>query len=240
MLTLLAFGDAGWGDELLLGALHSMLLAAVAWPAGLLLGLLLALVQSSGEATWRLAARTITSVLRGIPELLTILLIYLVGQRLLNSFTSIFQHETIDVGPFWAGALALSAIFAAYSSEVFHAGLRAMKTSPIEAAVALGLKPLTTLRYIVLPELFRLSAPGLSNLSLSLLKQTSLVSILSYRELTFAGLIAGNGTGSHVLFLAIICAIYMLLCLLTSFLFKVFTGAMVGVRTIRSGRATAP
>ena len=117
-----------------------------------------------------------------------------------------------DISIFWSGVAALSVVFAAYSSEVFLGSLRAMEGSTLEAAKALGLGPWVTLRFITVPELFRLSRHGLSNLWLSLLKQTSLLSVIGYDELTHKGYIAASSTNERIFFYAVVCAIYLLLC----------------------------
>jgi polar amino acid transport system permease protein len=212
-MDLLAFGDRGWGDELFYGGLSTLGLAVSALPIGLFMGLLLALAKSSREVTYRIAGNALTSVFRGLPELLTILLVYILGQRALNHMGVWLGYSSgIDISMFWSGVAALSIVFAAYASEVFLGSLRAMEGSSLEAAKALGLGPWVTLRFITLPELFRLSRPGLLNLWLSLLKQTSLVSVIAYGELLHQGYVAASSSGEQIFFYAIVCAIYILLC----------------------------
>ncbi len=216
-MELLAFGDNGWGDELFFGALSTLGLAVVALPIGLSAGLLLGFAKASREITYRIAGNAITSVFRGLPELLTILLVYILGQRLLNQLADWAGYgSAIEISIYWSGIAALSIVFAAYSSEVFLGSLRAMEGASLEAAKALGLGPWVTLRFITLPEIFRLSRPGLLNLWLSLLKQTSLVSVIAYQELMHQGYIAASSSSAHVFFYAIVCVIYMLLCSMTA------------------------
>ena len=224
-MELLAFGDAGWSDELFFGALGTLGLAIVAMPIGLVMGLVLGFAKASPEVTYRISGNALTTVFRGLPELLTILLVYILGQRLLNQIW--FGTDSgVEISIFWSGVAALSIVFAAYSSEVFLGSLRAMQGSLLEAAKALGLGPWVTLRFITLPELFRLSAPGLSNLWLSLLKQTSLVSVIAYDELMHQGYIAASSTQERIFFYAVVCLIYLLLCSTTGTAFNRLINAL--------------
>jgi polar amino acid transport system permease protein len=226
-MDLLAFGDRGWGDELFYGGLNTLGLAISALPIGLFIGLVLAFAKASREITYRIAGNALTTIFRGLPELLTILLVYILGQRALNHMgVSLGYNSGIDISMFWSGVAALSIVFAAYASEVFLGSLRAMEGSSLEAAKALGLGPWVTLRFVTLPELFRLSRPGLSNLWLSLLKQTSLVSVIAYHELLNQSYVAASSSDSHIFFYAIVCAIYILLCTTTGRIFDRLIGVI--------------
>lgn len=186
---------------------------------------MLGFARASREPALRLAANLIAGLLRGLPELLTILLVYILGQRLLNWGAGL---AGADAGPeisiFWAGVAALSMVFAAYSSEVFLGSLLALRASHLEAARALSLGPVVTLRFITLPEVFRLSAPGLSNLWLSLLKQTSLLSVIGYDDLLRSGYVAAASSGERLFFYAVVFAAYVALCAIAAPLFAAAIG----------------
>ena len=227
LVSLLSFGAGGWGDELFYGVLHTISLALTAMPIGLVAGLVLGFARASREPVLRFAANLLATVLRGLPELLTILLVYFLGQRLLNAAAAFAGEETAaDISIFWSGVAALSIVFAAYASEVFLGSLKALKASHLQAAAALALGPIVTLRFITLPEVFRLSAPGLSNLWLSLLKQTSLVSVIGYGDLLRSGYVAASSTGERIFFYAVVFCIYLLLCAAGSPLFERFIRAV--------------
>jgi polar amino acid transport system permease protein len=213
LLSHLSFGAGGWGDELYYGALRTIGLAFTAMPIGLAAGLLLGFARAAQEPTLRLAANLMSSLLRGLPELLTIMLVYFLGQRLLNETVALLGGGAAqDISIFWSGVAALSIVFAAYASEVFLGSLKALKASHLQAAAALALGPFVTLRFITLPEVFRLSAPGLSNLWLSLLKQTSLLSVIGYSDLLRTGYIAASSTGERIFFYAVVFGLYLFLC----------------------------
>jgi polar amino acid transport system permease protein len=224
LLDLLAFGDAGWLDELLLGAFGTLALLIASFPIGLALGLGLAYVKFSREPTLRIWGNAVTSVLRGVPELLTLLLVYFYGQRLLNATTNSLGWERIEISVYGCGVAVLSMVLTAYASEVFLGSLRAMEKSSVEAARALGLGRFVTLRFVILPELLRLSEPGLSNLWLALLKRTALVSTISYTELLRQSQIAANSSGEYLWFYFIACLGYIALGRMTFPVFRYLIG----------------
>jgi polar amino acid transport system permease protein len=231
ILSLLSFGPGGWGDELASGLLLTLEICLFALPSGLLLGLLFGFAQRSDFATLREGSSLLTSLLRGVPELLTLLLVYYGGQAALNFLAASVGWISVPVNGFVAGAVALTLLFSAYSSEVFAGVLRTISRSSIEAAKSLGLGSWPTLIFITLPELFRLSLPGLSNLWLGMVKQTALVSIIGYTELLRASYIAASSTRRPILFYAIACLCYLFITLVSEFLLARFA------RELNRGRA---
>ena len=209
-LGVLQFGSGGWGDELARGLSMTLMLAGSALPFGLLGGLLLGFAIHSRHGLFSEPAAAFTGVFRGIPELLTLLLVYFGGQRLLNSVSGLFgPGDRMEFNSFLAGAATLALVFAAYASEVFLGILRTMDRSSLDAARALGIGRWPSLRFILLPELFRLGLPGLSNLWLSILKQSALVSAISGGELMRAGYLAAASTGHPIFFYGIVCLVYI-------------------------------
>jgi polar amino acid transport system permease protein len=209
-LRTLQFGAGGWGDELARGLSVTLMLAGSALPPGLLLGLALAFASHSRNPLFNEPAAAFAGVFRGIPELLSLFLVYFGGQRLLNLVSGLLGLEgSIEFNSFLAGATTLALVFAAYASEVFLGILRTLDRSSLDAARALGIGRWPTLRFILLPELFRLGLPGLSNLWLSILKQSALVSAISGGELMRAGYLAASSTGDKIFFYGIVCLVYI-------------------------------
>ncbi|MBL8908686.1 MAG: ABC transporter permease subunit [Rhizobiales bacterium] len=213
----LSLGAGGWGDELLSGLGVTLKLCLVSLPCGLLLGLALAIAQGTHWALLREASSLLTAVLRGIPELLTLLLIFYGGQYALNAVTTSLGLGIVELSAFIAGVATLSLIFAAYSSEVFIGVLRAISRSSLEAAKALGLGRIPTLLHVILPELFRLSLPGLSNLWLSMVKQTALISIIGYGDLLREAYIAASSSGNKLYFYFFACLAYLAITQLSEY-----------------------
>ena len=175
-LSLLSFASGGWGSALLAGSLVTIALALSCLPIGLPLGLLVAVAARSKNRWMRAWATTFSTVFRGLPELLTLLIIYygcqIAAQKILEAMGYDVQFT---INTFVAAMIAFSLVFAAFSSEIWLGAFKTIPKGQYEAASALGLSKFTTFRKVLLPQLARIALPGLSNNWLSLLKDTSLV-----------------------------------------------------------------
>lgn len=210
MLQVLQFGAGGWGGELATGLVVTLALAASALPLGLASGLALAFATHSRRAWLRESAAAFAGAFRGIPELLTLFLVYIGGQRLIHlALPLLGLGGRFEFSGFLAGTVTLGLVFGAYASEVFLGVLRTLDGSSLEAARALGLGRWPVLRFIVLPELFRLGLPGLSNQWLSTVKQSALVSVVACDELLRRSYLAATSTGDHILFYGVACLAYI-------------------------------
>lgn len=215
-LGLLGFGPDGWGDELAAGAWLTIRLALATLPFGLAVGLTAALARNSRRRWLRVAGDIFTTIFRGLPELLTLLLVYFGGQVLLSRIASLVSDGQVEVSAFVAGLVALGLVFSAYASEVFLGALRAINRGQYEAAYALGLRPPTVFRLVVLPQLVRLALPGLANLWLVLLKDTSLVSVIALNDLLRETSVAVRATKEPFLFYLVACLIYLAMSMISS------------------------
>ncbi|MDH3742168.1 MAG: ABC transporter permease [Hyphomicrobiales bacterium] len=215
-LGLLSFGAEGWGDELAHGLKITVLLAISTLPFGLALGLLVALAKNSNERSLVLAANVYTTIFRGLPELLTLFIVYYGGQIALQKLVGLFSDVYVEVNGFVAGMIALGLVFSAFSSETFLSAFRGIPKGQPEAAKALGLSSFQRFRLVVLPQLVRLALPGLSNLWLVLLKETSLVSIIALDDLIRKTHLAVGNTKEPLLFYSVACGIYLAIALISS------------------------
>lgn len=215
-LQLLSFGDAGWGDELARGVFVTVSLAACTLPLGLVFGFFIALAKNSSEPTLRLAADIYTTIFRGLPELLTLFVIYYGGQIALSAASRALFGEPLEVNSFLAGMVALALVFSSYASEVFLSAFRGIPAGQYEGAGALGLSRAATMRLVILPQLVRLALPGLSNLWLILLKDTSLVSVIGLADLLRNTNIAVGVTKQAFFFFFVACMIYLVLSIVSS------------------------
>lgn len=215
-LGLLGFGPDGWGDELAAGAWLTIRLALATLPFGLAVGLMAALARNSRRRWLRVPGNIFTTIFRGLPELLTLLLVYFGGQMLLSRIAGFVTGGEIEVSAFVAGLVALGLVFSAYASEVFLGALRAINRGQYEAAYALGLRPPTVFRLVVLPQLVRLALPGLANLWLVLLKDTSLVSVIALNDLLRETSVAVRATKEPFLFYLAACLIYLAISMVSS------------------------
>lgn len=217
LIRLLSFGPDGWGDELLSGAWLTIRLAVATLPVGLALGFLVAIARRSDLAVVRAFGNAYSTVFRGLPELLTIFIVYFGGQILLKHLVSLFTDPgQIEVNGFFAGMVALGVVFSAYSSEVFLGAFGNIPRGQYEAAFSVGLGRFATLRLVVLPQLIRLALPGLANLWLALLKDTSLVSVIAIDDLLRMTGIAVRVTKEPFFFYGVACLLYLVMSMVSS------------------------
>lgn len=218
LLSLLSWGPDGWGDEIAEGTLITVSLAICTLPFGLTLGFLVALAKNSGGPVLKAFGNAYTTVFRGLPELLTLLIIYYGGQRFVQWSYGLFVEdgEAIEINAFFAGMVALGVVFSAYSSEVFLGAFKGITNGQIEAARALGLSRGLTLRLVVMPQLWRFALPGLANLWLVLLKETSLVSVIALSDLLRTTVVAVGVTKQPFFFFLVACLIYLMLAIISS------------------------
>lgn len=217
VLTLLSFGPQGWSDEIASGVLVTVTLALATLPLGLAVGFLVALGKRSPDPTLRLAANIYTTIFRGLPELLTLFLVFYGAQIGVQQLMRFMGAETgIEINAFMAGMVALGAVFSSYASEVFVAAFRAIPPGQYEGAYAIGLPRWPTMRLVILPQLIRVALPGLSNLWLILLKETALVSVIGLSDILRQTGIAARVTKEAFLFFGLACLLYLVLALLSS------------------------
>lgn len=215
--TILACGDTGWGDELGLGLKITIVVALSTLPIGLLVGFIVALGQQSEEKSVRLAAGIYTTIFRGLPELLTLFIVYYGIQIAVQSLlTSLGFDGNFTIDAFVAGMLALSVVFSAYCAEVLLSAFRAIPKGQYEAGDALGLHRGRTMRLIIVPQLIRIALPGLGNLWMNLLKDTSYVSIIGLTDILRQTGIAVRVTKDAFFFYTLACGLYLLLAIISS------------------------
>ncbi len=211
-LGLFAFGAEGWGDELAIGAWLTVRLAAASLVVGLVLGLLGAGAKMSRFRVLRLLADVYTTLIRGIPELLVIFLVFFGGSFALQAAFRLFgRDEYVEVNAFAAGVFALSLVFGAFATEVFRGAFQAVPPGQIEAARAFGMSRWLIFRRIQLPQVWRFALPGLGNLWLVLIKDTSLVSVIALDELVRQTNIAVGATKLPFNFYLAAYVIYLLM-----------------------------
>ncbi len=208
----------GYGPQLVAGALVTLELALTCLAIGLALGLACASASLSSVAAVRLPVYWTTRLLRGVPEFVILLICYFGATRLLYALTG----GAVEITPFVGGAFALSIVFAAYASEMLRGAFLAVPAGQLEAARAFGMRPLQALARIHLPQAWRIALPSLNNQWQSLLKDTSLVSVLGLEELMRKAAIGAQVTKqpftfyitaafAYLLFLGLSNPIFMLL-----------------------------
>lgn len=201
----------GFGHLLLSGTWVTLQLALASLAVGLVLGLVGAWASLSPFAPLRWAAVGYNTLMRGLPELLLVLLIYFGATQLIEKLTGSY----VEVNAFVAGVAALSIAFGAYATEVFRSAIMEIPKGHREAAMALGLGRVDTFRRIVLPQLWRIALPGLGNLFLVLLKDTALVSVVGLEDLMRQAYVAAGFTKLPFTFYMAAAGIYLLLTIIS-------------------------
>jgi polar amino acid transport system permease protein len=232
-LALFGFGADGWGDELLSGLWVTVQLAVTTLPLGLLIGFAVAGASLSKNPWLRRFGRAYTTAARGIPELLTLFLVYNGVAILLNAAWRWFDPQAgfVELSPFVAGVVALSVVFGAFAGEVLRGAFQALHPGQIEAGLAVGLSRIDQFWFIKLPQIWRFALPGLGNLWVNLIKDTALVSIIALNDLLRMTNIAVGATKKPFTFFLLACAAYWLLSILSEIvLAKLETRANRGIR----------
>jgi polar amino acid transport system permease protein len=219
--SLLACGAAGWGDEIAFGFFVTATLAVCTLPVGLVVGFFLAIAKQTKEPYLRAAADIYTTLFRGLPELLTLTIVYYGLQEALQALLQNFGYEgKIEINAFVAGMIALGIVFAAYCSEVLQSAFKAIPLGQYEGGYAIGLSKGKTMRLVVLPQLVRIALPGLGNLWMTLLKDTALVSIIGLSDIMRQTQIAARVSKQAFFFYGVACLLFLVLAILSSFVFS--------------------
>lgn len=197
----------GFISQLLAGTWITIQVACCALALGLILGLLGATGESSRWRALRYLATAIISIIRGLPELVVIFIIYFGG----TLFLTHVMHHYVNVSAFIAGVVALSLIFGSYSSQVFRGAFLAIPHTQLESARALGLSRLQIFQHILLPQAWRHALPGLGNLWLVLLKDTALVSLIGLPDLMNQSQVAASSTHQPFVFYLTAAFLYLLM-----------------------------
>ncbi|MAU95890.1 MAG: ABC transporter permease [Fulvimarina sp.] len=215
-LTLLGFGSTGWGDDLATGVVVTVTLSLATLPIGLGLGFLLSLAKQSEDRLLKLSADIFTTIFRGLPELLTLFLVYFGVNAALKSLSTATGLPDIALSSFVSGMVALGVVFAAFSSEVFLSAFRAIPHGQREGGMALGLGRAKVMVLVILPQLIKIALPGLGNLWMNLLKDTALVSVIGLADILRQAQVAARVSREPFLFFGTAIALYLVLTILSS------------------------
>lgn len=221
-LTQFAWGAAGWGDEIVRGTLMTVVVALCAFAVGILFGSCFAAAKLSKFWILRLIGDIYTTVLRGIPELLVIYLVFFGGGTLLRYITSgVFGVEGYIEPPiFVIGVLCIGVSAGAYATEVIRAAVLSVSKGEIEAARAIGMSKWLLLRRVLVPQAARFALPGLGNVWQFSLKDTSLISVVGLTELMRTAKLGAGSTKETFTFYLAAFLIFLAMASLSNRLFS--------------------
>ena len=215
-----------------------MTIAVGATVLGLSIGICGAYGKLYGGAVLRDLFEVYTTIVRAVPELVLILMLYFAGTDLINQLLAAFGYPPTDINGVVVGIFVLGIVQGAYSTEVLRGAILAVPQGQIEAARAYGMSPGLLLRRITLPAMLPFAIPGLANLWLIATKDTALLAIVGVNELTQVTRTAAGATKAYFTFFMAAGAIYLALTLFsTAIIGRVERWARRGMPSVAAGGA---
>ena len=201
----------GYLPAILEGLVLTLQVSATSLAIACVFGLIGAAAKLSGSRGARRAAEVYTTLIRGLPELVLMLLIFYGGQIAINKIADARGWGYIDIPPFIAGVLTVGFIFGAYLTETFRGAILAIPKGQSEAALAFGLSRGQLWRRIILPQMVRHAIPGFSNNWLIMIKASALVSIIGLDDMIHRAGLAAATTRAPFTFYMAVALIYLTL-----------------------------
>ncbi|MDH2490308.1 histidine ABC transporter permease HisQ [Acinetobacter baumannii] len=200
---------SGYGPLLLSGTWMTIQLALLSLLLSVIIGLIGASSKLSNIKALRYIATAYTTLIRSVPDLVIMLLLFYSLQLGLNQITEALQMDQIDINPFVAGVITLAFIYGAYFTETFRGAFQSVPKGQIEAAMAYGMTPWQVFHRVLFPQMMRFALPGIGNNWQVLIKATALVSIIGLTDIVKITQDAGRSTMQLFFFSIIAAAIYL-------------------------------
>ncbi len=208
MLSDIIFLLTRYGPLLLEGLRNTLLLTCISYIIGLVLGLGLSILRVYGPLWIRAIVATYIEIFRGTPMVVQLFLIY-------YSLPSL----GVKLDPFTSAIIAIGLNSGAYQAEYFRSAIGSISLGQWEAALSIGMKKATAIRTIVIPQIFRVALPALTNEIVYLLKYSSIAYFITVPELVYTGKIIGTRTFMYLQVYTVIAIIYVIFSLIFSELF---------------------
>ena len=225
-----------FSDHLLLGAVVTLKAAAGGMLLAITIGLVGALGRLSGIAAISFAVRGYIVLFRSIPEVIVVLALYFGGSMLWSRFLNAIGYTGYhELDPLIGGIVALGLTFGAYATEIFRGAILAIPKGEIEAARAFGMKRHQRFWRIIWPQMGRFALPGLGNLFLVLIKDTSLLSVIAVQEVMRETRIAIGYTAQPFTFYMAAAFLYLAMTTIALYGLRALERrASIGQRTVAS------
>ncbi|UXN03501.1 MULTISPECIES: ABC transporter permease [unclassified Bartonella] len=217
-LHLLSWGNDGWGEQFFWGFMLTLELSFVAYFISFLFGLITASAKLSSNKVLRVLANIYLTIVRSLPELLVVLLLYFAVATGLENLLkqSNLVGDEFQLSPFWAAIIALAFVNGAFMTEVLRSSLQAIPNGQIEAALSIGMSRWQIFTRIIFPQMMRHAVPGMSNLWLSIIKESAIISVLgSFQELLYTGYRAASTTREYVFFYGFTAFLFLVITLVS-------------------------
>ena len=223
LFALLAWGDQGYGDEFAQGMVTTLFISFSSYAIAISIGMLGAWAKLCHIKGLNRAGEVYTTVVRSLPELLLIFLIFYAGTRALVSLLVMLgiAGQGFDINPFAAVITALGLIYGAYLTDVLRGGIQAVPKGQIEAAKAFGMHGAKRFVRIVFPQMIRYAIPGLGNQWLNITKDSAYVSVVAaVGEILSVGRGAANKTHHAIFYFGATAIVFMILSGVSMFIFS--------------------
>jgi arginine/ornithine transport system permease protein len=211
----------GYGPSIFEGTILTLEVSLASLFIAMMLGMAGALAKLSKSPILSGLAKVYTTIIRGIPDLVLMLLVFFGGQVLVNQMAPLLGYEEyIDINPFIAGVSTIGFIFGAYMTETFRGAILAVNRGQLEAGSAYGMSGGMVFRRILLPQMVRHALPGFGNNWLVLVKTTALVSIIGLDDMVRKATMAAGATRMPFTFYVVVAINYLLITTVSIYLLK--------------------
>jgi arginine/ornithine transport system permease protein len=224
----------GYLPAILEGLGLTLRVSALSLAIACVFGLIGAVAKLSGSRAARWSAEVYTTLIRGMPELVLMLLIFYGGQIGINKLAESQGWDYIDIPPFIAGVLTIGFIFGAYLTETFRGAILAVPKGQAEAGLAFAMSRRMVWTRIVIPQMVRHAIPGFANNWLIMIKASALVSIIGLDDMVHRAGLAAASTRAPFTFYVAIALIYLTLTSVSIFaLSRVEARFSLGVKKVQ-------
>lgn len=197
---------------LLSGTAVTIQLALGSLALSVILGLIGAAAKLSKNRMSHRVAGAYTTLIRGVPDLVLMMLLFYGGQQIVNDLgTATGWWDYVEINQFIAGVWSIGFVFGAYMTETFRGAILAIPRGQIEAGISVGMTPLQVFRLITWPQMIRHALPSFTNNWLVLIKATALVSVIGLHDLVWNASTAGRSVREPFTFMFAVLIIYLLL-----------------------------
>lgn len=211
----------GYGASIAEGTLLTIGVSLNSLAIAVVLGILAALAKLSGSPILKAMAQVYTTVIRGIPDLVLMLLVFYGGQMLVNQIAlSVGYEEYVNINPYIAGVSTIGFIFGAYMAETFRGAILSVPSGQLEAGSAYGMTKNQIIVRILLPQMVRHAIPGFGNNWMVLTKATALVSIIGLDDMVRKASLAAGATRMPFTFYAVVACNYLAITTVSIYLLR--------------------
>jgi len=218
-LDYLAWSPPGWGATLAVAFAKSLMIALGAFGLGLLIGIGGAYGKLYGGPVTRDLLGIYTTIVRAVPELILILILYFAVTSSLNNLLLAWGFERVQISGFAAGIAVLGVVQGAYATEILRGAILSVPAGQIEAARCMGMPPLTLAWRVTFPQMLAAAIPGLANLWLIATKDTALLAVVGFGELTLVTRQAASTTKAFFTFFLAAGLLYLMVSIVSTLIF---------------------